>query len=104
MEVSPEQKKRDDQHLRRQAARQYVDSIMGRLSCVNCGFKDRRALDFHHDQRAMMVHGPKKKTVASLVSEGADIRAIRQEIKKCIVLCSNCHRIHHAKERERSRR
>ncbi len=63
------------------------------LSCTNCGENHPAVLDFHHTD-------PKEKDseVSHLVSIGNKSR-ILAEVAKCVVLCSNCHRIHHYNER-----
>jgi hypothetical protein len=65
------------------------------LSCEECGFSHPAALDFHHregvekiDHVGRMVGSTRSKTV------------IETEINKCIILCANCHRIHHFNERQ----
>jgi hypothetical protein len=58
------------------------------LSCTKCGFNHPAAMDFHH------VFKLDHKSVNKLASDGKYAQA-RAEIKKCIVLCANCHRIHH---------
>jgi hypothetical protein len=64
------------------------------LYCTKCGFSHPAALDFHHVD-------PSNKTgsVNNLVSDGRH-KAALEEVKKCIVLCANCHRIHHHDERQ----
>jgi hypothetical protein len=62
--------------------------------CVECGFADVRALEFHHRDRTEKVAA-----VGAMVNSNQPVGAILEEIEKCDVLCSNCHRIHHAKER-----
>ena len=59
------------------------------LSCQNCGFSHPQALDFHH-----VDPKPGDQKVYILVGRGR-IRAAFEEIKKCAVLCSNCHRMLH---------
>jgi hypothetical protein len=65
----------------------------GALKCTKCGFDHIAALDFHHED-------PSKKeyNVNRLVSNGQFKKAYK-EITKCIVLCANCHRIHHHEEK-----
>lgn len=36
--------------------------------------------------------------VADLVSNVSSLATVKREIEKCIVLCSNCHRIEHYQE------
>ena len=62
------------------------------LKCTQCGFKHPAALDFHHTNPA-----EKENLVSKLVSDGR-YRAAMKEVKKCIVLCANCHRVHHYEE------
>jgi hypothetical protein len=59
---------------------------------MHCGFNHPAALDFHHVD-------PKEKenNIHRLVSDGRWAR-VYEEIKKCIVLCANCHRLHHYDE------
>ena len=63
------------------------------LSCSKCGFSHPVALDFHHVFK--LAH----KSVNKLAQQGLYKQA-RAEIKKCIVLCANCHRIHHHEEKK----
>jgi hypothetical protein len=60
--------------------------------CVRCRNRDSRVLEFDH------VSGVKTSVrgtegVMSYVREGYSWKRIEDEIKKCVVLCSNCHRI-----------
>ena len=63
------------------------------LKCANCGFFHIAALDFHHENPFT-----KEGSVHKFVSNGQFAKAY-EELKKCIVLCANCHRIHHHEER-----
>jgi hypothetical protein len=53
--------------------------------CAVCGY-DRCVvnLHFHHVDRV-------RKSFAMSVSTGKSIAAFRQELKKCILVCANCH-------------
>lgn len=64
------------------------------LKCTNCGFAHIACLDFHH-----VDPSTKLDSVHRLVNNGQFALA-KEEMKKCIVLCANCHRIHHFTERE----
>ncbi len=59
--------------------------------CSDCGIADYRCLDFHHIN-------PKEKdsSIARMITDRLSKDSILLEINKCIVLCSNCHRIHHS--------
>lgn len=63
------------------------------LKCAHCGFSHIAALDFHHEDPST-----KTESVHRLISNGQYVKAY-EEIKKCIVLCANCHRIHHHEDR-----
>jgi 5-methylcytosine-specific restriction endonuclease McrA len=63
------------------------------LSCTKCGFKHPAVLDFHHEDPTL-----KEGNIHRFVSNG-QFKKVREEIKKCIVLCANCHRIHHYNEK-----
>jgi hypothetical protein len=68
------------------------------LSCKVCGYSHKSrgkkfttwALQFHH-------HDSKKEAnVGDMISDGFALSKIFKEIKKCIVLCANCHMELHA--------
>jgi hypothetical protein len=59
--------------------------------CSVCGYnKCSQALDLHH-----LDPSTKQETVANLIYRGG-IKRVESELKKCVVLCANCHREHHA--------
>jgi hypothetical protein len=64
------------------------------LSCELCGENRYWVLDFHHKN-------PKEKDldVSKLVSN-CNKQALVDEINKCMVVCSNCHRDLHHQERQ----
>ena len=65
--------------------REFKESV----SCSKCGFKHPAAMDFHHVDPATKIKG-----VHEWARKGSYRKAF-EEAKKCIVLCSNCHRILH---------
>jgi hypothetical protein len=64
------------------------------LKCTKCGFSHVATLDFHHTDPTL-----KDGNIHRFVSNGQFAKAY-EEIKKCIVLCANCHRIHHYLEKK----
>jgi len=58
------------------------------LSCLECGENHPACLDFHHPD------SNKNGDVSRLALDGSRQRLLA-EIKKCEVLCSNCHRKRH---------
>lgn len=60
------------------------------LCCAYCGYNEHpAALDFHH-----VIRHPDNEKVYKLAANNSWKR-LREEIKKCIVLCANCHRYLH---------
>ena len=59
--------------------------------CESCGCKDPRVLEFDH-----LDPKKKKHSIAVLISQGYSWanEKLRREIRKCRVLCANCHRLH----------
>ena len=79
--------------------REWFKAYKSDLVCKICKENRPATLDFHH------VNPCKSNTkVHQLVSDGHTKIRIVKEINKCVVLCSNCHRIHHEKERENKRK
>lgn len=62
------------------------------LRCEHCGEDHPATFDFHHVKK-----DPDNVKVHKLIRNGA-YKKILEEIKKCIVLCANCHRKHHYEE------
>ena len=63
------------------------------LYCMDCGISHPAVLQFHHRNRA-----DKGFTIANVVSRATSIKQITNEIKKCDVLCVNCHAKRHWRE------
>lgn len=64
------------------------------LSCAHCGETHPATFDFHHIKK-----DPSNRKVHKLL-QSQNYGGAREEIKKCIVLCSNCHRKHHFYEEQ----
>ena len=58
--------------------------------CIICGEKELVCLDFHHLDSSEKDFGIGKQFHIKQFSK------IEEEIKKCVVLCANCHRKVHA--------
>jgi hypothetical protein len=68
----------------------FLNDYKLRNGCSSCGYAEHScALDAHHvDPKT------KKFCIASVrKSSFGKLRAIKEELKKCIILCSNCHRV-----------
>ena len=70
-----------------------IKAVFGeKPSCLVCGY-DRcfAALDFHHRDPA-----EKEYNIAAMLLGSSAKGKLEKELKKCVVLCSNCHREYHA--------
>ena len=80
---------------RRQYARSkaIIDEIRRNAECVDCGNPDDRVLDFDH----VPERGKKLRNVTN-----ASLGVIKreEELKKCDIVCANCHRIREYERRE----
>lgn len=64
----------------------FYNEILFKSKCGQCGETSPECLEFHHIN-------PKKKikSISLLLSNGCSSK-IYEEIKKCKILCSNCHK------------
>ena len=69
------------------------DEFKATLSCTKCNYAHPAALDFHHVDPSL-----KEYNVHRLVAN-KQFKKAYEEIKKCIVLCANCHRVLHHEEK-----
>lgn len=69
-----------------------VEEIKSQQGCAKCGDTRPYVLDFHHIDPSTKVE-----RVAKMISNhyNANNKEIQEEITKCVVLCSNCHREWH---------
>lgn len=74
---------------RKQKLRTWLAEYKRGLRCSRCPESHPATLDFHHpNPRIKESHG-------GLTSKGWGIERMMKEIRKCVVLCSNCHRKEH---------
>lgn len=72
-------------------SREYIQRVKKRSRCSKCGDKRWYVLDFHHTKG-------KDNSISTMNCHSID--SIKKELRKCIVLCSNCHREHHYLEKK----
>lgn len=76
-------KLRLQENTRHKKVRDFLREYKTIVGCLNCGYSSSHAaLEFHH------VSGEKEINVCNAKS----ITRAKREIKKCVVLCANCHR------------
>ena len=67
-----------------------VNDYKIKKGCAHCGYNKKAvALDFHHKNREDKIINVSSHWKSSWVQ----FEKMKKEIEKCIVLCSNCHRI-----------
>lgn len=77
---------------RRKEIKNWFEAYKKTLKCSQCGENHPAAIDFHHKDKKQKEFG-----ITFLVHDGYSIENIQQELKKCEVLCANCHRKLHYK-------
>ena len=73
------------EHRRKNEAKAFLLKYLAAHPCVDCGEPDPVVLEFDHV-------GAKRGNVGELVGQGLSLRRLRVEIKRCEVVCVNCHR------------
>lgn len=68
-----------------------VDSLKAKKGCSNCVENSPCCLDFHH------INGDKEYTISKFITLKNKNR-LEQEIRKCTIVCANCHRKIHANQ------
>lgn len=70
---------------RKEGHKQILTEIKSNAGCKMCGDKRHYVLDFHHED-------PQTKEFSIGENVHHSIEKVLEETKKCIVVCSNCHR------------
>lgn len=68
--------------------REFIKRYKKFLKCSKCGDDRWYVIDFHHIR-------DKEYELSNMTSSGFSIKKLKDEIRKCVPLCSNCHREHH---------
>lgn len=77
--------------LRKTKLREWLDEYRKGLSCNRCGENHPACLDFHHKDAK-----EKDFSLGNVKAMGWGREKLLSEIKKCVVVCANCHRKLHA--------
>ncbi len=93
--TTPEGKLRTQKYNKNRvrAMKYWFLAIKESLKCSRCSESRSVCLDFHHSDPST-----KERNVSAMINgAGAESKKrILEEISKCIVLCSNCHRVEHS--------
>ncbi len=65
--------------------KEFIKKYKKFLKCLNCGDNRWYVIDFHHTK-------DKQYEISKMIKSGFSLTKIKEEIRKCIPLCSNCHR------------
>lgn len=76
--------------------RMWLADYKNRQKCYICGNSDFRVLDFHH-----LVD--KEFSIADQMYYHYSFDRLKEEVKKCMVLCANCHRVLHYEATKRAK-
>lgn len=82
--------KQKSKNKKKEKSREFIKRVKDKFGCSECGCNANCSLEFHH-------LNDKKYLINRMIQHGYTIKAIKQEIRKCIILCSNCHRKKHYK-------
>ena len=70
----------------KQELRKWVYSVKNSTPCMDCGIQyPHYVTDFDH------ISNDKTMTVSRMINRGG-AKQVKEEIKKCELVCSNCHR------------
>lgn len=73
--------------------REFIINYLNEHPCIDCHENNILVLDFDHIKSHL-----KESSLCDMIRNGISLEKIKKEIKKCVVRCSNCHRIKTAKE------
>jgi len=79
-------------NLSKQKQQKYLFKFLLQNPCIDCGETKLHLLDFDH------VNGVKESSISKLMSTHTSIQSIENELQKCEVRCTSCHRTKTAKE------
>ncbi len=82
-------KESEKAHVKRRKLeiKKWFQNYKGSLVCSKCPESHPATLEFHHKGEYK-----KEKAIGNMVDDGCSIKRIVMEIKKCEVVCANCHK------------
>jgi len=86
--------KRKTFDLKKKDVRKFINELKSLFGCSKCPENNPACLDFHH------IGKDKKLSISTMCKQGARLYDIIDEMFKCVVLCSNCHRKEHGRDRD----
>lgn len=89
--------KSEIQKKRRHELRKWFDEYKNTLKCSICSESHISCLDFHHNDPLQ-----KEISLCNAIGRGWSKKSIVNEVEKCSIVCSNCHRKLHWNEKSRT--
>jgi len=85
----------EQRNRRTQRTREFISKSKRNKKCVLCGYDEHlEILEFHHIDTKH-----KKFNIREMARRNRNYKEIQKEIDKCTLLCPNCHRWYHFKEK-----
>lgn len=75
--------------------KEFITRVRKRLHCLKCELKIWYLIEFHH-----LDPSKKYKSVTDLQFNAYSIKTIKEEVRKCVPICRNCHMEYHYLERQ----
>jgi transcription elongation factor Elf1 len=72
---------------RRKEIKVWLNDYKSKLTCISCPENHISCTDFHHKDPSKKDMG-----ISKVADMGWGIKRILTELKKCVLICSNCHR------------
>ena len=72
---------------RRRKIKEFISKVKKNGKCTYCPENHEACLDFHHNDPKLKEH-----QVVKMVNNRFGKKRIAEEVAKCTILCSNCHR------------
>lgn len=73
----------------------FIIRFKKRCKCIKCGLNKWYLIEFHH-----LIPSLKYKSITDLQFNAYSIKKIKEEIRKCVPICRNCHMEYHYLERQ----
>ena len=76
--------------------KEFIIRFKKRCKCIKCSLDKWYLIEFHH-----LDPSKKYKSVTALQFNAYSIKTIKEEVRKCVPICRNCHMEFHYLERQK---
>lgn len=90
------EKHKKSQRRKEEELKKWLQNYKSDRKCKKCDYDNPVALEFHHEKPEQ-----KYKSIGRMVSDGYSKERILDEIKKCMLICRNCHSKEHTSKRNK---